>query len=56
MRFRLSFFFLQVFFNARAADTNPPPRLTVELRDGSRVDRRPALKNISNFTPRCSVI
>jgi hypothetical protein len=22
---------------ARAADTNPPPRLTVELRDGSRV-------------------
>jgi hypothetical protein len=25
------------FFSARAADTNLPPRLTVELRDGSRV-------------------
>ena len=25
------------FSSARAADTNPPPRLTVELRDGSRV-------------------
>jgi hypothetical protein len=28
---------LWVPFAARAADTNPPPRLTVELRDGSRV-------------------
>ena len=26
-----------IFSIARAADTNPPPRLTVELRDGSRV-------------------
>jgi hypothetical protein len=33
-----SFIFLFAsFLNARAADTNPPPRLTVELRDGSRV-------------------
>jgi hypothetical protein len=31
------FFLSASFFNARAADTNPPPRLTVELRDGSRV-------------------
>jgi len=33
-----SFIFLSAsLFNARAADTNPPPHLTVELRDGSRV-------------------
>jgi hypothetical protein len=32
------FIFLSAsLFNVRAADTNPPPRLTVELRDGSRV-------------------
>src|ERR1019366_6674916 len=32
------FVFLGAIFSiARAADTNPPPRLTVELRDGSRV-------------------
>ena len=30
---------------ARAADTNPPPRLTVELRDGSRVVGTSAEKN-----------
>jgi hypothetical protein len=31
-------FFLSINFNSVfAADTNPPPRLTVELRDGSRV-------------------
>ena len=30
-------FLSTIFSIARAADTNPPPRLTVELRDGSRV-------------------
>jgi hypothetical protein len=39
--FRAFSFFTLVFFAAipavHAADTNPPPRLTVELRDGSRV-------------------
>lgn len=30
-------FLTAVFPAAGAADTNPPPRLTVELRDGSRV-------------------
>ena len=38
---RASLFFTLAFFvagpAAQAADTNPPPRLTVELRDGSRV-------------------
>jgi len=33
------------FFSARAADTNPPPRLTVELRDGSRVVGDSVAKN-----------
>ncbi len=33
-----TFVFITVAFSAaRAADTNPPPRLTVELRDGSRL-------------------
>lgn len=38
----LCFVFISIFFpysliNALAADTNPPPQLTIELRDGSRV-------------------
>ena len=40
--------FLSTIFSiaARAADTNPPPRLTVELRDGSRVVGDSVAKNI----------
>lgn len=38
-------FFSAIFPVARAADTNPPPRLTVELRDGSRVVGTSAEKN-----------
>jgi hypothetical protein len=34
-----------IVFSAHAADTNPPPRLTVELRDGSRVVGTSAEKN-----------
>ena len=43
----LPFFYLLLLFSfaARAADTNPPPRLTVELRDGSRVVGTSAEKN-----------
>lgn len=41
-----SFIFLAAIFSAaRAADTNPPPRLTVELRDGSRVVGNSVEKN-----------
>jgi len=41
---------LLIPFAARAADTNPPPRLTVELRDGSRVVGTSAEKSFKFHT------
>jgi len=38
-------FLSAIFSVARAADTNPPPRLTLELRDGSRVVGDSVAKN-----------
>src|SRR5271156_2162794 len=44
--FILGLIFSSAGFNcALAADTNPPPRLTVELRDGSRIVGTSAEKN-----------
>jgi hypothetical protein len=42
-----SFFSISGVFPAQGADTSPPPRLTVDLRDGSRIIGTSVEKSLS---------